>query len=146
MHTIKLETVKIDGKAFYGIAFPYDKQLIEKAKKLKGRWNPKLQLWVFSYTKIKHEQLNKTFELSKPIPKPNHTKVPQAYLDQLERRRYSPNTIQTYVSLFEKFLAHFSDVPPEKLTNAHVAQFQTYLVKRKKVSTSSQNQCDQILF
>ncbi|KYG76156.1 hypothetical protein AWW68_08075 [Roseivirga spongicola] len=68
------------------------------------------------------------------------SKVPKEYLEQLERRRYSPNTIQTYLSLFEKFLSHFNSIEPEQLNDSHVAEFQTYLVSEKKVSTSSQNQ------
>lgn len=140
MHTMKLKTIKANGQLFYGLAIPYDTSLIKKAKQIGGRWHPKLQLWLFYYTKIKGEELQNTFGLSKSILKPNTKKVPQAYLDQLERRRYSPNTIKTYLSLFEQFLNYFSELEPEQLTDAHVAQFQTYLVKEKKVSTSSQNQ------
>ena len=137
---MKLETINIDGKSFYGIAIPYNNQLIEKAKKLKGHWNPELKLWLFPNTKVKYKQLIHVFEISNRNLKTNTTRLPQSYLDQLERRRYSPNTIQTYLSLFEQFLEHFSTIEPEKLTDLHVAQFQTYLVKVKKVSTSSQNQ------
>ncbi|MBL4591297.1 MAG: site-specific integrase, partial [Phycisphaerales bacterium] len=67
-------------------------------------------------------------------------KIPQAFIDTLERRRYSPNTIKAYVSLFEQFLNYYPDTKPEMLTDKHVAEFQTYLVKIKEVSTSSQNQ------
>ncbi|KYG82884.1 hypothetical protein AWN68_12610 [Roseivirga echinicomitans] len=67
-------------------------------------------------------------------------KVPKEYLEQLERKRYSPNTISTYISLFEQFLSHFPQVSPETLRDEHVAKFQTYLVKTKKVATSTQNQ------
>ncbi|KOF03339.1 hypothetical protein OB69_06960 [Roseivirga seohaensis subsp. aquiponti] len=66
--------------------------------------------------------------------------VPKEYLDQLERKRYSPNTISTYISLFEQFLNHFPQVSPETLSDDHVAKFQTYLVNTKKVSISTQNQ------
>lgn len=140
MHTMKLKTIKIENTAFYGIAIPYDQQLIEKAKQLKGRWNPRLQLWLFPQTKAMYQTLTNAFRISHSTLNPNKRKVPKAYLDQLERRRYSLNTIQTYVSLFERFLEHFNNITPEKLTDTHVAQFQTYLVKEKKVSTSSQNQ------
>ena len=137
---MKLHTLNIAGQTFYGLALPYNEALIDRAKSLKGRWNPKLRLWLFPKSPKTLEAINSIILFSKEDTKPQSAKVPKAYIDQLERRRYSINTIQTYVSLFEKFLIHFKDVVPEKLTDAHVAEFQTYLVKEKKVSTSSQNQ------
>lgn len=138
---MKIETIRIGDTSYFGIAIPYNTELIKKAKDLKGRWDPSEKRWLFKKSLQTRAKLEAELLKDQSVTIKNQkVLVPRAYLDQLERRRYSPNTIQTYVSLFEKFLAHFSDVPPEKLTDAHVAQFQTYLVKRKKVSTSSQNQ------
>lgn len=142
---MRLETIDIEGKPFFGIAIPYDTDLIAKAKKLKGRWHPKSKLWLFTITPERKKELTQAFnvqdsgETKSIIPK-QKSKVPKEYLEQLERRRYSLNTIQTYVSLFEQFLNHFPDILPEKLSDQHVMGFQTYLVREKKVSTSSQNQ------
>lgn len=137
---MKIKTIHIEDQIFYGLALPYDQGLITKAKSLKGRWNPKLRLWLFPESSRTLETLKANFILSEQASKPSGAKVPKEYMDQLERRRYSENTIQTYVSLFEKFLNYYKDITPEKLTDTHVAEFQTYLVKEKKVSTSSQNQ------
>ncbi|MBO6495943.1 MULTISPECIES: site-specific tyrosine recombinase/integron integrase [Roseivirga] len=142
---MRLETIDIEGKSFFGIAMPYDTDLIAKAKKLKGRWHPKRKLWLFPITPERKEKLIRAFNLqssnkSKTLILKEKSKVPKEYLEQLERRRYSPNTIQTYLSLFEKFLSHFNSIEPEQLNDSHVAEFQTYLVSEKKVSTSSQNQ------
>lgn len=142
---MKLESIHIEGKPFYGIAIPYNSELIDKAKKLKGRWNPEFKVWLFPFTPLLKEELTKAFNLQDIVdPKPSilkeKSKVPKEYLEQLERRRYSPNTIQTYISLFEQFLNYFPDIAPEKLSDKEVMAFQTYLVKQKKVSTSSQNQ------
>lgn len=142
---MKLESIHIKGKSFYSIAIPYNSELIEKAKRLKGRWNPEFKVWLFPFSTKQKEGLTKAFNLQdsdeqKPSILKEKSKVPKEYLEQLERRRYSPNTIQTYISLFEQFLNHFPDVLPEKLGDKEVLVFQTYLVKEKKVSTSSQNQ------
>tara|TARA_B100000965_G_scaffold405966_1_gene442180 strand:- start:5823 stop:6881 length:1059 start_codon:yes stop_codon:yes gene_type:complete len=141
----KLETILLAKEKFYGLAIPYDQSLISKAKKLKGRWNPELKLWLFPFTPKLKEDLTKVFdtshsELNTPVKFKSKSNLPKEYLEQLERRRYSPNTIQTYLSLFEQFLNHFPETPPEKLSDKEVMTFQTYLVKEKKVSTSSQNQ------
>lgn len=142
---MKLESIHIEGKSFYGIAIPYNSELIKKAKKLKGHWNPEFKVWLFPFTPGQKERLEQVFNLQEMVdPKPSilkeKSKVPKEYLEQLERRRYSPNTIQTYISLFEQFVNYFPDIAPEKLGDKEVMTFQTYLVKQKKVSTSSQNQ------
>jgi len=137
---MKIKAIHIENQIFYGLALPYDQGLITKAKSLRGRWNPKLRLWLFPESSKTLETLKANFILSEQASKTFGAKVPKEYMDQLERRRYSENTIQTYGSLFEKFLNYYKDITPEKLTDTHVAEFQTYLVKEKKVSTSSQNQ------
>ena len=137
---MKIETINIDNQSFYGVAIPYDAALIAKAKTLKGRWNAKLKLWLFPKSDRSLELLNNAFLLDERESKIIKANVPKEYIETLERRRYSPNTIQTYVALFKKFLNHFEGIEPTALTDDHVAQFQTYLVKKKRVSTSSQNQ------
>lgn len=142
---LQLETIRLKKETFYGLAIPYDPSLIHKAKKLKGRWHPELKLWLFPYSPKFKVDLSEAFqlehsELTSKVQFKTQSSLPKEYLEQLERRRYSPNTIQTYLSLFEQFLNHFPDTPPEKLGNKEVMAFQTYLVKEKKVSTSSQNQ------
>ena len=142
---LKLEAISTKGEQFIGLAIPYDQSLIDKAKKLNGRWDPKLRLWLFKYSSATEAKIKLAFNIEDNLAS-SHTirnksiKLPKEYKDQLERRRYSPNTIKTYVSLFEQFLNYFSDIEPELLNDEHVAKFQTYLVNTKKVSVSSQNQ------
>lgn len=138
---MKLKKITHHKKSYWGIAIPYKPALISKAKKLNGRWNPELKTWLFEWTPATKKVLEETFLHNSVIaPAKPFSNVPQAYIDLLERRRYSPNTIQTYLSLFEQFLKYFHEIKPEALNDAHVAEFQTYLVKEKRVSTSSQNQ------
>ncbi len=138
---MQLEQVKIEGKLQYGLAIPYDQTLINKAKQLKGKWHPELKLWLFEHNEKTKHYLVLEFSLEERVETKYTSKmVPQEYIDLLVRRRYSENTIKTYLSLFEQFLLHFKSTAPQELTDAHVAEFQNYLVKKKKVSTSSQNQ------
>jgi integrase/recombinase XerD len=137
---MQIKTINIQGKTYYGLPIPYDKNLIQKAKALKGRWDPAAKLWYFAHTAEMKRELERRFAVRSNYLKSLKSEAQSAYLDQLERRRYSPNTIKTYVSLFENFLDYFFQVEPAQLTDEHVAEFQTYLVKEKKVATSSQNQ------
>lgn len=41
---------------------------------------------------------------------PNYRTCPEAFVNQLKTRRYSPNTIRTYTDLFEEFINRASAV------------------------------------
>ncbi len=139
---MKLEKITHHKTSYWGIAIPYDSSLISKVKQLKGRWNPELKLWLFKSGIETEKQLRRQFDFSvkTDVTSKRSRRIPEAYLALLERRRYSPNTIQTYTSLFEKFLNHYPQQQPETLNDKHIADFQTYLVNDKRVSVSSQNQ------
>lgn len=126
-----LSLTKIKNKEFLSLNIPYDTQLISKAKELGGRWNPDKKLWLFPNTAQVKTKLEETFNQKAP-EKGNPGRIPTEYLELLERRRYSQNTIQTYTSLFEQFLKYFPHILPQELTDKHVADFQTYLVRDKK--------------
>ena len=66
--------------------------------------------------------------------------VPDEYKDLLERRRYSENTYRTYVSLFNQFLHFIAPLSADAASEEDIRKFQDYLVKKRKVSASTQNQ------
>ncbi|MCA6438200.1 MAG: site-specific integrase [Bacteroidetes bacterium] len=55
-------------------------------------------------------------------------------------RRYSEQTIHTYVGAITVFLNYYADVPIEELTNTHVINFNHSYVIKNKLSVSYQNQ------
>ncbi|MDN3204322.1 site-specific tyrosine recombinase/integron integrase [Algoriphagus sediminis] len=136
---MELSQLKIKGKYYLSLTIPYDRELINQAKSLGGHWISDRKKWLFPYSTNLTRKLELAFWLESPA-KQNKIRVPAEYLALLERKRYSPNTIQTYCSLFSQFLNYFKEVEPSELTDSHVATFQTHLVKEKRISTSSQNQ------
>jgi len=48
---------------------------------------------------------------------------PEAYLTKLELKRYSYNTAKTYISLFEKFINRFYEIPVNNLTEIEIRQY-----------------------
>ncbi len=66
--------------------------------------------------------------------------IPEEYVDLLIRRRYSENTIRVYSSLFEEFINFYPDKAPIEGTESDIRKYQDYLVKKRKISTSTQNQ------
>jgi integrase/recombinase XerD len=72
------------------------------------------------------------YSLEKPIP--------HAYLEKLKRKRYSPNTISTYTSLFRDFVNYFAHLDPATITPNEINGYLDYLVNKRKISHSTQNQ------
>lgn len=85
---MRLEQINIQGKAYYGLAIPYDKALIIKAKHLEGKWHPSLKLWLFKHSPAIRIALTHQFAIGENVSKTKtRSQVPPTYLDQLERRR-----------------------------------------------------------
>lgn len=79
------------------------------------------------------EQHNqKKYSRTKPIP--------AEYLEKLQRKRYSPNTINTYTSLFKEFINYYGDQNAEALTEKEINTYLDYLISEKSISSSTQNQ------
>ncbi|MEQ8360035.1 MAG: tyrosine-type recombinase/integrase [Cytophagales bacterium] len=60
---------------------------------------------------------------------------------KLELKRYSPNTIDTYVSMFKSFILHFKDIKTDDWDENDAQEYLEYLVRTRKISRSYQNQC-----
>jgi site-specific recombinase XerD len=84
---------------------------------------------------------------SQKTPKPSAEKdtlksieLPPGYLEKLNQKRYSPNTIKTYVTYMKSFIAEFKDRDLRTITleeiNAHIQK----LIRTKGISASQQNQ------
>lgn len=58
----------------------------------------------------------------------------------LRLRRYSGHTIKAYKSHLKLFFEHFKSRKPESLTDEDVRSYLNYLILKKKISTSYQNQ------
>jgi site-specific recombinase XerD len=66
--------------------------------------------------------------------------LPDGYLEKLERKRYSEQTIRTYTGYFNDFTAHFSGRNLENITVEEINQYILGLIRDKGISHSQQNQ------
>ena len=71
---------------------------------------------------------------------PGYRSCPPDYIAKLKELRYSPHTIRTYPSLFEEFINHFPGQVIDDISELQIIEFLQFLVIRRKVSTSYQNQ------
>lgn len=149
--TIKLHLLEHDGKKRMFIEFPFNKEVTEAIREIPGRrWSQRKKMWHVAPTNkmyvllkaktnglavIDDAKLRKQMQATKPVPA-----VPPAYIEKLRYKRYSPNTIKTYVSLFADFVKYFSACDLDKITEEQIKNYQLYLVDKRKVSASTQNQ------
>jgi site-specific recombinase XerD len=60
---------------------------------------------------------------------------------KLHLRGYSPNTTKTYMQGFKDFLAFYPDIHPTDLTEIEIRNYLLYVVEKRQLSRSTQNQC-----
>ena len=155
---ITLKKLHHRGGDQIGLYFEYNATLIAHIKKLEGiKWSATNKCWyvknqkgilnrIFTHFKgivwLDLDNLKKQEKQSKRYTKPvkSQKMIPEAYSRLLVRRRYSPNTINTYTHFFKQFINYFPDTDLDQLTEEHIRQFQDYLVSKRKVSISTQNQ------
>ena len=139
------------------IYFTYNRTLIEEIKKIAlSRWNSVENCWTIPYNE---QNAEKTRELAKNnglkwdyqiisktegTPRqPKHAgylRCPTSYTEKLKELRYSKNTLDVYTDLFEEFINYYPDLAPENISEEEIIAFLRYLVNKRKISTSYQNQ------
>lgn len=75
-----------------------------------------------------------------PYDIPNYRSCPDNFIEKLQEMRYSPNTIQTYTSLFEEFINFYHRFDISRIDEHQIIAFLRHLVNERKVSISYQNQ------
>jgi integrase/recombinase XerD len=65
---------------------------------------------------------------------------PSAYVDQLDRMRYSENTKKIHVNFFRNFINYFPATALDEITDDQVNLYMQHLLVTKRVASSTQNQ------
>lgn len=157
--TIDIKKVYVKYKRYLLLEFNDDLDEIKAlCRGLNATYNNELSGWLLFYEKNTVKELYKVFkgvawlefEWNKKAEvapkarvkphKPLENIVPNEYARLLERRRYSKSTVRTYVSLFNTFLHFYKDTAPQDITEDQIRRYQDFLVKKRKVATSTQNQ------
>ena len=72
--------------------------------------------------------------------KPDYQQAMDLMLQKLTLKKYSPNTIKTYMHMFKQFLEYIHPMPLHQVTTAHIMHYHKELVTLHHVSSSYQNQ------
>lgn len=168
MKQIRIEKTALGGILIWKLSFYYDMDVITQIKTIKGvRWNPQGKYWYFHIGSGSLDWLNHKFigqlnfvEKGSQDRQPGDlelksgpgnaegkgstsdagTKIMQEFVKSLVVKQYSPRTIDTYTSMLRLFLNHFNNRNINELKDEDIREYLLYLVEKKKVSLSYQNQ------
>lgn len=153
---ITLKHVLIGNDKYIGLKFNSDKVLNSMVKELEGiSWNEEFGMycvpnnrknldaifklfrgvaWVntnYFFEKSNSKNLEEEFDVEwfrkRQLPE-SYKRCPEDYLDKLEIKRYSNNTVRSYVSCFERFINHFHDRDIDHLNEKDIRTYLKYLV------------------
>jgi len=141
------------------IIFEYNQAIINRLKeKTTSTWSRSKGCW---YLSVSDFRLGDFFEMFKDLAyidysglqkKTTHTVVsvkptkklsdinlPNGYIEKLEQKRYSPNTVKVYVKYFKEFINHFEGLKPESISKDEINVYLLELIRKKDISKSQQN-------
>ena len=141
---IKLIPGSLNEELIIKIHFEFNKRIIETIKTIPGsRWNQQGKYWYLpkGYFKLSilHSKLSPLAELDSSSLE-SKDEVPSEYLEKLLRKRYSPNTIKTYMSYMRSYVAEFHDRDLKSITTQQINDYILNLIRSKNISSSQQNQ------
>jgi site-specific recombinase XerD len=154
---VLISIIKHRGEQRLAMRFEYDLKLIQAIKNIEGRkWSDSKKCWHFpvdrqlyfkliqlpilSKYELKQVQIDDFFETLS-----TSTEIDDEHLSKMvkrmELRRYSHWTIKSYRSHFRQFASYFKGRNLEEITKDEIEDYVRALVKEKRYSISSQNQC-----
>lgn len=135
------------------IQTPNEREITQKLRSIAPcRWSQTEKAWHFDAINSVYQKIKEAFPEMQPMKgdgiKDQQTLIatvtkracPSTYLDQLQRMRYSDNTVKTYTHCFTAFINYFPQTAIDEISEDQINDFMNYLLKTKKVSSSAQNQ------
>ena len=136
--TWKAIAIKHREEKRIAVYFNYNQELIARLRKLEDvRWSLTLKAWHLP----DNEENRKRFKIEseKCLTAIHHKKI-ENYKRWLIAKRYSQNTIKTYIEVLSTFLLYYHDKPVEELNNTDINNYNNDYIIRNKLSSSYQNQ------
>jgi hypothetical protein len=155
------------GKVRMHVPVPLLPAYLPIVKNMHGRrWAPEHKVWVVPLTKVTVRFVEKylpdvahwTFQPGEDIPERVEVRRParennrktftparyEAEVTKLEQtlllKRYSWRTVKSYKSCFRKFVLHYDDIEPQRISRAQIDDYITHLIKTRHITESHQNQ------
>jgi integrase/recombinase XerD len=131
----KAKITKHKGERRIAVSFEKSAWNDEQIREFPGAlWSQSLKSWHLPATQENLQLFNLKTELTA------QRLEAEKFRQWLRSRRYSENTVRTYVDALASFLAFFGDTPAEQITNDDIIYFNNEYVLKNKFSVSYQNQ------
>ncbi|MBD8019079.1 site-specific tyrosine recombinase/integron integrase [Kaistella pullorum] len=123
-----------------GVVFENDQKLIRRIKMISGaRWSQQKKLWHIPDT-LENRKRFKIMQKQDLELSPQGREHLAKFDQWLSAKRYSPNTIKTYLEALRSFLFFFKEKDIAEITNDDVLYFNTKHILKNNFSASYQNQ------
>lgn len=151
LKTLQLEQVKHQNEMRLVVRFDFDDTLKHLVKQLAGaKWSNTLKSWYVDDTNENLTKIYTLFENKAAIDESLLVEIVKLsaeaeeniirFVSWLKSKRYSPNTIKTYVDAIKTFLKFYHNKPIAEITNQDVITFNNEYILAKNYSASFQNQ------
>jgi len=143
--TILFKNGHNSGTPVVHIYFPYNKEIIEILKsRTSAIWSNKQRCWNiyeddFDFSIINILEEKYSVDISELEIKTSVI-LPKGYLEKLQQKQYSENTIKIYCHYFKEFIIAFSGKKLEKIKHDEINAYILKLIHEKKISRSQENQ------
>ena len=127
-------------EARIAVYFEKNTALIERIKMVEGsRWSQSKMLWHVPDT-LENRIRFKISDVKKRTPNQEIIAELTKFSLWLRSKRYSENSIKTYLDALKTFLTFFSGKPMSEISNQDVILFNNEFILKNKLSSSYQNQ------
>lgn len=145
--TWKIEAIQYHNQNRLLIQFPFDKVWLEQVRTIKSvKWSPFLKGWHVADTPAnrallglqpsRHPLLSKS---SLILAAEVQLKIQEFHL-WMRSKRYSENTMKTYLEALTSFLVYYKDKAISSIDNRDLILFNNEYILKNKLSASYQNQ------
>lgn len=129
-----------NGQKVIFIQFKKDYKLVEVVKKITGSiWSQQKKTWYVADTEDNRLLFNLPTDHVQHPSEEGYLHL-QKFKNYLLSKRYSENTIRTYIDALRSFLAFHNQKPIISITNDDVIRYNTDYVLKNNLSSSYQNQ------
>jgi integrase/recombinase XerD len=128
------------GEKRIAVFFERETELISRIKTYEGsRWSQTLRLWHLPDTDVHRTHFNLPL-ISETLPSEEGRKALSNFKNWLRSKRYSENTIKTYLDAMKSFLVFYNTKAIADLDNDDVIDYNNEYILKKHLSASYQNQ------
>ncbi|NOU62224.1 tyrosine-type recombinase/integrase [Marinifilum caeruleilacunae] len=130
------------------ITFDYNNRILGLLRKhFPAKWSQTKKCWWIIREKFDYKRFKEIFSpIAEIMPVENkepekiETALPKGYLEKLEQKRYSPQTIKIYTHYFKDFLIYFDGKELADIGFDEINAYLHKLIKEQNISSSQQNQ------